>query len=146
MRLRLKQALSMDLNTCNAIRHAVELDEFNSAEGRLNVSLGYLREVKPQVKAERGDIITSLLKAVQDIKKEMKELKVKVEKENNNKPYSTVVGCNFCKKKGHVKTSCLKYQRMMNGSMQNNPNRRSTAERNDVGMMERRTTRQVGQA
>ena len=118
MRLRVKQARPMDLN--DAIRHAVELDAFNSAERRLNESKGYLREVKPQEKAETGDTITSLLKAVQDIKKEMKELKMKVEKGNDNKPYSTVVGCNFCKKKGHVKTSCLKYQRMMNDNIQNN--------------------------
>ena len=79
MRLRVKQARPMDLN--DAIRHAVELDAFNSAERRLNESKGYLREVKPQKKAETGDTITSLLKAVQDIQKEMNDLKMKVGRE-----------------------------------------------------------------
>ena len=123
MRLRVKQARPMDLN--DAIRHAVELDAFNSAERRLNESKGYLREVKPQEKAETGDTITSLLKAVQDIQKEMKDLKMKVEKGNDNKSNSTVVSCHFCKKKGHVKKNCL------NVSIQNKPNQRSTGGRNE---------------
>ena len=50
MRLRVQQARPMDLN--DAIRHAVVLDAFNSAERRLNETKGYLREVKPQEKAE----------------------------------------------------------------------------------------------
>ena len=115
----------------DAIRHAVELDAFNSAERRLNESKGYLREVKPQEKAETGDTNISLLKTVQDIQKEMKDLKMKVEKGNDNKSYSTVVSCHICKKRGHVKKNCFKYQRMMNGSVQNNPNQRSTGERNE---------------
>ena len=133
MRLRVKQARQMDLN--DAIRHAVEIDAFNSAERRLNESKGNLREVKPQEKAETGDTITSLLKAVQDIQKEMKDLKMKNEKGKANKPYSTVVSCHFCKKRGHVKKNCLKYQIMMNDSVQNNPNQRLTGknERRDDG-------------
>ena len=85
MRLRVKQARQMDLN--DAIRHAVEIDAFNSAERRLNESKGNLREVKPQEKAETGDTITTLLKAVQDIQKEMKDLKMKNEKGKANKPF-----------------------------------------------------------
>ena len=52
----------------------------------------------------------------------MKDLKMKVEKGNDNKPYSTVARCHFFKKRGHVKKDCLKYQRMMNDSVQYNPN------------------------
>ena len=53
MRLRFKQARPIELN--DAIRHAVELDAFNSAERRLNETKGYLRELKSQEKAETGD-------------------------------------------------------------------------------------------
>jgi hypothetical protein len=52
MRLRIKQAGPMDLNDAiSIIRHAVELEAFNSAERRLTDSKGYLREVKPQDKS-----------------------------------------------------------------------------------------------
>lgn len=96
----------MDLN--DAIRHAVELDAFNSAEQRLQESKGYLREAKSAEDSKQDDSITALIKAVQDIKEEMKILKLEMTKPKPAKSSSVI--CNFCKRKGHIKRYCFKYQ------------------------------------
>lgn len=94
----------MDLN--DAIRHAVELDAFNSTEQRLQESKGYLREAKSAEDSKQDDSITALINAVQDIKEKMKILKLEMTKPAK----SSSVICNFCKRKGHIKRNCFKYQ------------------------------------
>jgi hypothetical protein len=117
----------VDLN--DAIWHAVELEAFNSAERRLTESKGYLREVKPQEKSATGDTLNSLLKAVQEIQKEMNFMKMKIEKQDSSRTNPKVVTCHFCKKKGHMKKDCFHYKRLIEGKGHSVPKQRSSSDK-----------------
>ena len=113
MRLRIKQARPIDLN--DAIRHAVELDAFNSAERRLLEDKGYLRVANQPNEADKNTVAT-LLKVVRDLQEEMKSIKMAVQNSKSSKRTLSSIVCNYCKKKGHVKKNCFAYQNMQKKS------------------------------
>jgi hypothetical protein len=117
----------VDLN--DAIRHAVELEAFNSAERRLTENKGYLREVKPQEKSATGDTLNSLLKAVQEIQKEMNFIKMKIDKQDSGRLHPKVVTCHFCRKRGHMKKDCFHYKRLIEGKGHTGSQQKSTSQR-----------------
>ena len=80
----------------DAIRHAVELDAFNSAERRHAGDRGYLREASQTCKAD-DDTVSTLLKVVRDMQEEMKSIKGAVANSKSTKPQRAIT-CNFCKK------------------------------------------------
>jgi hypothetical protein len=106
MRLRVKQARPTDLN--DAIRHAVELDAFNMAERRQAEDQGYLRQA-----SINDDTIAKLLKAIHDLQKDVKAIKLETGKPTSSEQNRPEIVCTYCKKKGHIRRHCFAYKRKL---------------------------------
>ena len=77
MRLRIKQARPSDLN--DAVRHAVELDAFNTAETKRKENSGFLRSTNVTESslqnAQLGDLLKSIQSELKSLKDDVKDLK-----------------------------------------------------------------------
>ena len=126
MRLRIKQARPVDLN--DAVRHAVELDAFNSAERRQTGSQGYMRNVSENQRPQKfqqqarhesnsrdGDFI-KLKQVVDDLVKEFHAWKQESSKHSyNNRSVNISENspkkrtCYKCGSEDHLISQCPQY-------------------------------------
>ena len=116
MRLRIKQARPVNLN--DAVRHAVELEAYFKAEGKLRENRGYVQNVDATERAqpkETGAIhsmLDELRQSMKQLEKKMKSIEAKgasPREEKTVRPnWRKNITCHNCGGKGHLKRECRK--------------------------------------
>lgn len=118
MRLRIKQARPVDLN--DAVRHAVELQAFQSADKKMQESQGYVRAAEKDISEVKESNTEKVLKDITDalslLKKDVKSLKERqdghfssqprLDKREQNATQNRTFKCYFCGRPGHMKNKC----------------------------------------
>ena len=115
--MRIKQSRQKDLK--EAIFHAIELDAFNNAKKRLQDSTDFVRATdtkgssKPKSSVE--SMVSEMNKVLTELRSEVKQLKATQNAHGAtsgtvDNTAGTRVTCFFCKKEGHMKKQCRKYQ------------------------------------
>ena len=116
MRLRIKQARPVDLN--DAIRHAVELQAFQSSEVKMQETRGFVRAVEkdsPEDKSIKTDkLLKDISETLTSLKLDVKALKEKQSRQsswekrgndisrNQKETQNKIFKCYFCGKPGHA--------------------------------------------
>ena len=141
MRLRIKQARLSDLN--DAVRHAVELDAFNSAERKQIENQGYMRNISNQptphgqkydTKYSNNSAFEKLQKTVDALSRDFNEWK----ESNRRVPYQnkqpvqesnrTKRACYKCGSEDHLANKCpqnIKSRTVMPSKFKSNVNKRA---------------------
>ena len=116
MRLRIKQARPVNLN--DAVRHAVELEAYFKAEGKLRENRGYVQNVDATERAqpkETGAIhsmLDELRQSMKQLEEKMKSIEAKGASPREEKTvhpnWRKNITCHNCGGKGHLKRECRK--------------------------------------
>ena len=116
MRLRIKQARPVNLN--DAVRHAVELEAYFKAEGKLRENRGYIQNVdvtersQPKETYAINSMLDELRQSMKQLEEKMKSIEAKGASPHEEKTvrsnWRKNVICHNCGGKGHLKRECRK--------------------------------------
>ena len=137
MRLRIKQARPTDLN--DAVRHAVELQAFQSSDKKIQESQGFVRALENDgatfSKSKIGKVLKEITGTLASLQKEVKSIKdsqkqsLRSTASNNQEGQlkSKPPKCYHCGKLGHYKSKCRYHLATKDGQNESQFQKKSVA-------------------